>query len=157
MADQSCLPVSCVKPLCWPLASVVDHSSQRSRQARTRQAVPPTPLLPRERTLSVDGSQGLRSNITRSDQSQSRLFSKLPKEIRLEIYEETLGGRVIHLGFETKDVIRANYLRHYYCSLGNDEQTLNHECRYPIVDRPKEPAENLLSLLLSCHRVCVCL
>ena len=52
------------------------------------------PLPPRARSISCEPDD---TSQTTYDQSQSILFSKLPKEIRLLIYEEVIGRKRIFL------------------------------------------------------------
>ncbi|KAI9874140.1 MAG: hypothetical protein M1830_010144 [Pleopsidium flavum] len=158
MSDLSPLEGFCFNVFCWPLKLYIKHLlNQPSRMARVHKPhVPreaPVPLPPREHRLSFtdendSGTSDLRT--TTSVQLQSRFFSLLPKELRLQIYEYVLGGRLLHVGFEDGDPMRASYLRRYPCLSGNDASTWDHSFCWGRRDTWREP---LLPLLQSCRLV----
>ena len=111
---------------------------------------PLIPQPPGERSLSCvrdDNSQRI------CDQWQSILFSKLPKEIRLLIYEEVIGRKLIHLGF----IDHVLHRRFCYdpCRLGHDLETWHEQCWFSYRHLTKSPGERLLALLHTCHLVFV--
>lgn len=158
MSEASPLAWYCFNVFCWPLKLCMNHKmDQPSRGAHVRQAhVPrkaPPPLPARERRLSITKNEpDATTPVTTSNQPQSRFFSLLPKEIRLQIYEHVLGGRLLHLGFEDDDLMRAPYLRRYPCLSGDDASTWDHTSCW---GRRNTPSEKLLPLLQSCRLVCV--
>lgn len=115
---------------------------------------PPVPLPPREHRLSfTDGKEPGTTDLRMltSDQAQSLFFS-LPKELRLQIYEYILSGKLLHLGFEDYDIMRASYLRRYPCLSGSDASDWVHDSCW---SRSAISEEKLLPLLQSCRLVYV--
>lgn len=108
------------------------------------------PLPPRARSISCEPDD---TSQTTYDQSQSILFSKLPKEIRLLIYEEVIGRKLIHLGF----IDHVLHRRFCYdpCRLGHDLETWHEQCWFSYRHLTKSPGERLLALLHTCHLVFV--
>jgi len=83
-------------------------------------------LVPRKRPLSLLSScddEDARQIINTDQQTVSLLF-KLPREVRLMIYEEVLGGKVFHI------VRRKEKLGHKLCKgSGNPDQCISDHCR----------------------------
>ena len=87
------------------------------------------------------------------DQIQSAFFSKLPLEIRMEIYKKVLGQRNIHLGQDK--LIRPTTLRIFACNRDDDFTNYHLDCYTPKerANRDKEPKLALLSLPQSCRKM----
>lgn len=155
-SEPSALTWCCFNIFCWPLRLYISHYEHKPRRRRYghRPHVPrkpPVPLPPRAHRLSFsDEAEPGPTDLpmVTSDQSQSYFFSLLPKELRLQIYEDILGGRLLHIGLVEYDPERVPYLRRYPCLLGNDASTWDHEACW---HRSNTPTEKLLSLLQSCR------
>lgn len=149
---------------CCPLRLYLWHLMRQSSAGCVRRPGPrahrrpPVPLPPREHRLSFtdeneSGATDLR--MVTSDQSQSYFFSLLPWELRLQIYEYILGGRLLHLRLEDRYLRRETslqrYLQRYPCVLGNDVSAWDHSSCRPS----GTPMEKFLPLLQSCRLVYV--
>ena len=167
---RSCFNILCLPPLEWLVSRCLDYcfrqgdarrAARRDAQRRRRLYIPreaPLPLSPRKHRLSfMDNSTDLAEQQQAFDQAQSRFLSLLPKEVRLQMYEDVLGGRLIHLMFEDYDIRRSSYLRRSRCVPGCDAYTWDHysSC-WGDGERLSLP-ENLLPLLQSCRIVYVIL
>jgi hypothetical protein len=83
-------------------------------------------LAPRKRPLSLVSSRDDKDvkQPLNADQQPASLLFKLPKEVRLMIYEEVLGGKIFHI------VKRKNKLGHKLCKgSGNPERCISDHCR----------------------------
>ena len=83
-------------------------------------------LAPRKRPLSLISScdDNYARQPPNTDQQTASLLFKLPREVRLMIYEELLGGKVFHI------VRRKKKLGHKLCKgIGNPEQCISDHCR----------------------------
>lgn len=110
-------------------------------------------LPPRKRTLSVSSSyraENARQTLLTEQQTASLLF-KLPKELRLMIYEHVLGGMVLHI------VRRKAKLGHTLCKTRADpEQCTLDRCRgYKIPSGFHTGRGNgqLVQILQTCRKV----
>jgi hypothetical protein len=82
-------------------------------------------LVPRKHPLSLLSfcDEDVRQPLNTDQQIASLLF-KLPRELRLMIYEEVLGGKVFHI------VRRKEKLGHKLCKgSGNPDQCISDHCR----------------------------
>lgn len=157
--EPSPLTMFCFNLFCWPLRLYITYLMKKPRRNRhgSKPHVPrkpPVPLSPREHRLSfTDGNEPGTTDLQMFtyDQAQSFFFS-LPKELRLQIYEYILAGKLLHLGFEDYDRMRASYLRRYPCLSGSDASDWVHDScwsRLPFSE------EKLVPLLQSCRLVYV--
>lgn len=157
--EPSPLTWCCFNVFCWPLKLYIRHLlNQPFSQAHVYKPhvprKPPVPLPPRKHRLSFSDEREPSTTDLRmvtSDQSQSHFFSLLPKELRLQIYEYVLGGRLLHLRFEDRDLRRRTYLQRYPCVAGDDVSAWDHSSCRPT----DAPMEKLLPLLQSCRLVYV--
>lgn len=105
----------CLCMLCDEVKKLKSEKPYELRQFKLRQAMAPKPL-PRRRkrtlTLPLQPPSGLLARLKTPQQTYGQakcpLF-KLPAELRLKIWEDVLGGKVVHVG------CKHNRLQHTVC------------------------------------------
>jgi hypothetical protein len=120
------------------------------------------PSKARRRRLSIDTQLSLadvlvgRAPGQAKEQNCSSFFTRLPLEIRLQIYELVLGGRALHIHVGTfgpcKLVGTLPFRRHAYLQCtSSDDAPFTH--RYPFAAAKRSPySKDLLSILMVCRQ-----
>ena len=142
----------------WALDAL--RSRYRKRKERKRRKVeasrPRLSQTRRSRSLTVGFSEGQAQNI----QSHSRLFTMLPLEIRLQIYEWVLGRRTVHFRRPCRHTVPETVaLQPYWCEVKGekdhpvhprDDLTRDVYCEFGIPSYKHAPSPTLLR---TCCRV----
>lgn len=140
----------------WALDPI--QSRYRKRKERKRRKVeasrPRLSQTRRSRSLTVGFSEG--QNI----QSHSRLFTMLPLEIRLQIYECVLGRRTVHFRRPCRHIVPETVaLQPYWCEVKGekdhpvsprDDLTRDVYCKFGIPSYKHAPSP---ALLRTCRRM----
>jgi hypothetical protein len=114
-------------------------------------------LKSRKRSPSNDRSR-CGKRVVAQNQSQSPLFSKLPAELRVKIYDMVFYGTGrLHIRFRLRvDGHDAMNLMSYSCLIGNEHDVDHGDCHRSIRERHYKQ-EQRISLLQTCRRAYVIL
>ena len=153
------------KGLISPLSPAISQTGSYFFDCSSNPAVKPLPSR-RKRTLTCTYRPGADLDQVTRDQLQARLFSKLPLELRLLIWEAALGGGHLHI----RPNPDSRKLEHLRCK---DSSHAKHDCwrvfgwdcfsksmfydyslPAKVGQKPFKPAEEgLLALPLTCRRM----
>lgn len=145
-----------VNVLCFPLKLLINHwlakhESPHAPPPPYEPVKPPSALPARSRPLSMTADDFQRGKETKiALQLQSPLL-RLPKEIRLQIYEQAIGRRFLHIKLRRKGFKgrKAPYIRCYTCMYG--EKHID-PYEWTICHPQQEFTLNYLLPLLQCCR-----
>ena len=152
------------KGLISPLSPAIPQTDSYFPDGPSNPSVKPLPSR-RKRTLTCTYRPGVDPDQVTIDQLRAPLFSKLPLELRLLIWEAALGGGHLHIRPNPDD----RKLEHLRCK---DPSHAKHDCWHvfgwdrssksifydyglpaKIGQNPFKPVEGLLALPLTCRRM----
>ena len=140
--------------LCLPYIYYADYCTQRRHDIRDGRRAPtgskPAALRTRRRALTLpllDRRSGRKG--CPNAQSESPLFSKLPFELREQIWKECVGGEMLHIYWSDR------HMHGLVCQTPEDPRwSIDHSCwRSWQHEQRFLEARGLIALLLTCRRV----